>query len=103
MMSKIIRDINSAKMHFWSKFKNPNFNWWWVIGMDKLKMGVNICFQVQFDLEGQGQPSHKTIGILTNEFHTSDPTRVTPLLAQRCETPWLRSLLFFEGFIPISH
>ena len=28
---KIGRDLNSAKMHFCSKFGNCNFNWWWVM------------------------------------------------------------------------
>ena len=33
--------------------------------------GVNFDFGVQFDLKGQGQLSHKTIGILTKLFCTS--------------------------------
>ena len=32
---------------------------------------VNFDIQVKFDLEGQGQSTHKTIGILTNVFSTS--------------------------------
>ena len=28
---KINRDFYSAKMHFWSKFGNPNLNKWWVV------------------------------------------------------------------------
>ena len=44
--------------------------------MDKLKMGLNFDFGVQFDLEGQGQMSHKTIRILTKLFCTSGPNLV---------------------------
>ena len=36
--------------------------------------GVNFDFEVQF--EGQGQSSHKTIGILTKVFYTSGPNLV---------------------------
>ena len=39
--------------------------------MDILKMGVNFFFYVQFVHEGQGQLSHKMIGILTKIFYTS--------------------------------
>ena len=35
--------------------------------------GVNFDFGVQFDLEGQCQLSHKTIGTLTKLFCTSGP------------------------------
>ena len=37
---------------------------------------VNVDFQVEFDLEGHGQSSHKTIGILTKVFYTSGPNLV---------------------------
>ena len=33
--------------------------------------GANFVFQVQFDLEGQGQSSHKILGILTKVIYTS--------------------------------
>ena len=32
--------------------------------------GVNFDFEVKFDLEGQGQSRHKTIGILTKVLYT---------------------------------
>ena len=35
--------------------------------------GVNFYFGVQFDLEGQGQMSHKTVGILTKVVYTFGP------------------------------
>ena len=38
--------------------------------------GVNFDFGVQFDLEGQGQSPHKTIGILTKVFYTYCPNLV---------------------------
>ena len=38
-------------------------------------MGQILAF-VKFDLEGQCQQSHKTIGILTQVFYTSDPNFV---------------------------
>ena len=38
--------------------------------------GVNFDFEVQFDLEGQSQSPHKTIGILTKVFYTSGPNLV---------------------------
>ena len=38
--------------------------------------GVNFYFGFQFDLEGQGQMSHNTIGILTKLFCTSGPNLV---------------------------
>ena len=38
--------------------------------------GVNYDFEVKFDLEGQGQSPHKTIGILTKVFYTYGPNLV---------------------------
>ena len=35
--------------------------------------GVNFDFEVEFDLEGQGQSPPKTIGILTKVFYTYGP------------------------------
>ena len=35
--------------------------------------GVNFDFEVKFDLEGQGQSTPKTIGILTKVFYTYGP------------------------------
>ena len=43
--------------------------------MDKVKWG-KFWLGVQFDLEGQGQMSHKTIGISTKLFCTSGPNLV---------------------------
>ena len=40
------------------------------------KNWVNFDFEVQFDLEGQGQTPNKTIGILTKVFYTSGPNLV---------------------------
>ena len=37
---------------------------------------VNFDFEVQFDLEGQDQSSHKTIGRLTKVFYISGPNLV---------------------------
>ena len=42
---------------------------------EKLKRG-NFWFEVKFDLEGQGQSPHKTIGILTKVFYTYGPNLV---------------------------
>ena len=36
---KIGRDLNSAKMHFYSKFGNSNFNWWWVMAWTSSEWG----------------------------------------------------------------
>ena len=60
---------------FWSKIGNPNFNWWWVM-VWTISKWVNFYFKFQFDLEGQGQLPHKTIGILTKVAYTSDPNLV---------------------------
>ena len=38
--------------------------------------GVNFDFEVKFDLEGQGQSTTKTIGILTKVFYTYGPNLV---------------------------
>ena len=38
--------------------------------------GVNFDFEVKFDLEGQGQSTPKTIGILTKAFYTYGPNLV---------------------------
>ena len=67
-------DLNSAKMHLWSKFENPDFNQWWLIARtnSQTQNGVNFDFEVKFDLEGQGQSPPKTIGILTKIFYTYD-------------------------------
>ena len=44
--------------------------------------GVNFDFDVKFDLEGQGQSSPKTIGILTKVFYIYGPNLV--ILAETC-------------------
>ena len=38
--------------------------------------GVNFDFEVKFDIEGQGQSTPKTIGILTKVFYTYGPNLV---------------------------
>ena len=44
--------------------------WYWLIARtnSQAQNGVNVDFKVQFDLEGQGQWTPKTIGILTKVF-----------------------------------
>ena len=75
---KINRDLNSAKMHFWSKLGNTDFNWWWLIARTNshAQNGVNFDFKVLFDLEGQGQLRQKTMGLLTKVFYISGPNLV---------------------------
>ena len=65
-------------MHFWSKFGKPHFIWNWLIARtnSQAKNGVNVDFQVQFDLEDHRQSTHKTIGILIKVFYISDPNLV---------------------------
>ena len=53
MKPKINRDLDSAKMHFWSKFGNPNFNWLGSMAWTT-QNGVNFDFSVQFDHVSQG-------------------------------------------------
>ena len=67
-------DLNSAKVHFCSKFGNCNFDWW--LCHAQAQNGVNFDFVVQFDLEGDDQSSHKTKGILTKVFYLSGPNFV---------------------------
>ena len=75
---KINRNLNSAKMHVWSKFWNPDFNQSWLIARtnSQTQNGVNFDFKVKFDLEGQGQSPLKTIDILTKVFDTYGPNLV---------------------------
>ena len=42
--TKINRDLNSAMMHFRSKFGNTDFNWWWLIARTNshAQNGVNV-------------------------------------------------------------
>ena len=47
-------------------------------GVDKLKTGVNLDFNLIFDLEGQGRSLDKTIGTLTKLFCTFGPNLVIP-------------------------
>ena len=61
------RDLNQGIKHLWSKFGGPNLNGWWVISRTSSKW-VNFDFEVEFDLEGQGQSPPKIIGILTKVF-----------------------------------
>ena len=50
--------------------------------------GVNFDFEVEFDLEGQGQSLPKTIGILTKVFYIYGPNLV--ILAERGDELWRR-------------
>ena len=59
---QIDKDLNSGEMHLWSKFGNCNFNLWWLIVRTNSKWG-KFLFEVQFDVEGQGQSPPKTIEI----------------------------------------
>ena len=68
---KINRDLNSAKMHLWSKFGNLDFK-----TNSQTQNGVNFDFEVKFDLEGQGQSPPKTKGILIKVFYTYGPNLV---------------------------
>ena len=65
-------------MHFWSKFGKPHFIWFWHIARtnSQAQNGVNLDFQVQFDLEDHRQSPQKTIGILIKVFYISDPNLV---------------------------
>ena len=77
-VAPVNRDLNSAKMHFWSKFGNPDFNQWWLIARtnSQTQTGVNLYFGLQFDLEDQGQSPTKTTGILTKVFYIYGPNLV---------------------------
>ena len=50
------RDINQVVLHLWSKFGDPCLNRWWVIMWTnlKLRIGLNLTFKWNFNLEGQG-------------------------------------------------
>ena len=58
-------------------FFGPNLEIQTWIGGDlsrgQAQNGAKFDFQVQFDLEGQGQSPHKTTGILTKVFYISGP------------------------------
>ena len=71
---KIDKDRKSAKMHFWSKLRNPNLNKGLSCGQTQDE--VNLEFKVKFDIEVQGQSLLKTIQILTKVFCTSSPNLV---------------------------
>ena len=72
MKPKINSDLKSAKVHFWPKFGNPDFNQWWLIARtnSQTQNGLNFDFEVKFDIEGQGHSPLKTIRILTKVFYT---------------------------------
>ena len=71
----IDRDLNNAMMHFWSKFRNPDFNRWWLMARtnSQAQHGVNFDFEVKFDFEVRGQLPLKTICISTKLFYTFGP------------------------------
>ena len=71
---KINRDLNSAKVHFGSKFGNIILGGEWWQGQAQ-NMAI-FYFSVKFDLEVQGQLPPKTIGILTKVLCSCGPNLV---------------------------
>ena len=65
----------SSDTDLWSKFVKPDFNRCWLVAWtnSQAKNRVNFDLKVLFDLEGQGQWTPKTIGILTKVICTSGP------------------------------
>ena len=65
-------------MHLWSKFGNADFNQWWLITRtnSQSQNGVNLDFEVKFDLKGHDQSPPKTMGILNKVFYTYGPKLV---------------------------
>ena len=62
-MLQINNDLNSGEMHLGSKSESlPSICGDLLAG--EFQNGVNFYFEVQFDLQGQGQAPHKAIGIL---------------------------------------
>ena len=60
-------------MHFWSKFGNPDYDWWLMARThSQAQTGANFDFEVKFYLEGQIQPTPK-IRILTKVVYTYGP------------------------------
>ena len=93
---KINMDLNSAKMHFWSQFGNPDYDPWWLIARtnSQAQSGVNFDFEVKFDLEGQCQSTPKTIGILTKVFYIYGPNLVILAwtgIELSCRQTWWRT------------
>ena len=66
------RHLNHTKIHSWAKFGDSNLNGWKVIEWTSSKFD----FQVKFDLEGQGRPPPKMMGIVNKVFCISDPNLV---------------------------
>ena len=80
------RDINSAKMHFWSKFGNPDNDTWWLMVRtnSQAQTGVNIDFKIKFYLAGQVQSIPKQWG--------SSPRSFTPVVEiWRSQLEWVMS------------
>ena len=64
--------LNQGILHLWSKFVVLA----WMddeLWCGQAQNGVNLDFQVKFNLGGQGRSLHKTIGNLTKFFYTSKP------------------------------
>ena len=64
---KNYRDHNQPGLHLLSTFGGSGLNGWWVMTWTNAN-GVNLYFQVKFDLEGQGQSPPKTVQTLNNLF-----------------------------------
>ena len=81
------RDLNSAKMHFWSKFEIPTWNQWWVITWTNSKWDKFLLSSSNW-LEDLGQlpppqkkqkkppKNPKTKGVLTKVLCTCGPNLV---------------------------
>ena len=72
MKPKIGRYLNSAKMHFCSKFGNCNFNWWWFMVWTNSKWGKFLLWSSIWPWRSWSI-AHKTIEILTKVFNISGP------------------------------
>ena len=72
---KILRNLKSAMVHFWSKFGNRILDRWWMMVWTTQNM-VIFHFEVKFDLEVHSQLPPKTIEILTKVFCSSGPNMV---------------------------
>ena len=74
--AQINRDLNSATMHFWSKFGNPNFNRWWVMTWITSKSWEEFLLLISIWPWRSRSIAPKTIRILAWVFYTSYPNLV---------------------------
>ena len=80
-------NLNSAKMHFGSKFGNSNFNWWQVMAWTSSRWDkIYILIYISTWLSGSINPKAK--GILTKAICTFDPNLVK--LAWMGDELWCR-------------